>query len=263
MNSPNSIKLSVLIITLNEEENLKILLPNLDFADEIIILDSFSSDQTEMISKSFSKVIFFQNTFENFSIQRNFAISKAKNDWILFIDADEILSSELKREIIETLENNKNYSAYFFERVFMFENEILKYSGNQTDKIFRLFNKKHAKYDENKLVHEKLIVDGEIGLLKNKLVHYTYTSYENYKKKIIIYGKLKAQEKFKNKTKPNLILQLFHPAYNFLFNYFIRLGFLDGKKGIIICYLNAYSIFVRYKELERLCMKNQNLTSKI
>jgi glycosyltransferase involved in cell wall biosynthesis len=249
-------KLSVLIITLNEEEHLCSLLSDLDFADEIVVVDSFSTDKTADIAKSYPKVKFIQHKFENFSAQRNFAISQAKNDWILFLDADEFLTPELKLEIIETLQNNQTYSAYFFERVFMFEKIILKYSGNQTDKIFRLFNKKFAKYDEKRLVHEKLIVDGKIGFLKNKLIHYSYASYNDYKEKIIFYGKFKAQEKFIQQKKSNLFLQILHPAYNFLYNYIIRLGILDGKKGIVICYLNAYCISVRYRELNRLWKQN-------
>lgn len=262
MTNNDSEKISVLIITLNEGENLKKLLPDLDFADEIIIVDSFSNDHTESVSRSFPKVIFLQHKFENFSAQRNFAISQAKNDWILFLDADEILTAQLKQEIIDTLNNTITYSAYFFERVFMFENTILKYSGNQTDKIFRLFNKNFAKYDENRLVHEKLVVEGKIGSLKNKLIHYSYSSYQDYKEKVIFYGTFKAQEKFTKKIKPNLALQLLHPSYNFLYNYFIRLGFLDGKKGIIICYLNAYSIIIRYRELKKLWKQNHFFISK-
>jgi glycosyltransferase involved in cell wall biosynthesis len=262
MTNSNTEKLSVLIITLNEEEHLKGLLSDLDFANEIVIVDSFSTDGTEIIAKTFPKVKFIQNKFENFSAQRNFAISQAKNDWILFLDADEVLTHELKQEIIETLQNNQTYAAYFFERIFMFENTVLKYSGNQTDKIFRLFNKKSARYDEKRLVHEKLIVNGEIGFLKNKLIHHSYSSYHDYREKIIFYGKFKAQEKFIKRVKPTALHQFFHPSYNFLYNYFIRLGILDGKKGIIICYLNAYSIVVRYKELKKLWKQNQNLTSK-
>lgn len=255
-------KLSVLIITLNEEEHINALLLDLDFADEIIIVDSFSTDRTEDISKSFSKVKFLQNKFENFSTQRNFAIEQAKNDWVLFLDADERLTPELKQEIIDTLENNPRYSAYFFERIFMYENSILKYSGNQTDKIFRLFDKKCAKYDERRLVHEKLIVNGKIGFLKNKLIHYSFSSYNDYKEKIVFYAKFKAEEKFIKKIKPTFLHQFFHPVYNFFYNYIIRLGFLDGKKGVVICYLNAYCIKVRYQELKRFWKQNQNLTSK-
>jgi glycosyltransferase involved in cell wall biosynthesis len=256
MTNNSTIKLSVLIITLNEEEHLEALLSDLDFADEIVIIDSFSTDRTADIAKSYPKVKFTQHKFENFSAQRNFAISQAKNDWILFLDADEFLTPELKQEVITILKTNPTYSAYFFERIFMFEDSILKYSGNQTDKIFRLFNKKFARYDEKRLVHEKLMVNGKVGFLKNKLIHHSYASYHDYREKIIFYGKFKAQEKFIKKNKPTLLHQLFHPSYNFLYNYFIRLGFLDGKKGVVICYLNAYSIVVRYKELKKLWRQN-------
>jgi hypothetical protein len=137
----------------------------------------------------------------------------------------------------------------------MFENKVLHFSGNQSDKIFKFFHKNHAEYTSERLIHEKLKVDGKIGILKNKLIHYSYTDYDSYKSKIIRYGKLKAQQKFIKKQKPSYLLHLFHPAYNYLYNYFVRLGFLDGKKGVIICYLNAYCIHIRYQELEQLWNK--------
>ena len=188
--------LSVIIITLNEEEHMKALLSDLDFADEILVVDSFSTDGTETISKSFSNVRFIQNKFENFTSQRNFAITKKKNDWILFLDADERLSEKLKIEILETLKNNETFTAFMFYRTFMFKNKVLRFSGWQTDKIFRLFHKNFATYTSERLVHEKLKVEGEVGILKNKLIHYSYSDYESYKAKMISYGKFKAQEKF-------------------------------------------------------------------
>lgn len=254
-------KISVLVITLNEEANMQALLVELGFADEIIIVDSYSTDKTKSIAQSFSNVKFIENRFENYSSQRNFAISKAKNDWILFLDADERLTTELKEEIIETLQTNKTYSAFLFYRIFMFQNSVLHFSGLQTDKILRLFDKNFAKYSNNQLVHEKLIVNGKIGVFKNKLLHYSYSDYQSYKYKATRYGKLKAQEKFIKKHKPSFLLHIVHPSYNFLYNYLIRLGFLDGKKGIIICYLNAYSVFVRYQEL-KLLWDNRNLISR-
>ena len=102
------------------------------------------------------------------------------------------------------------------------------------------------------LIHEKLKVTGKIGILKNKLIHYSYSDYESYKAKMINYGKLKAQEKFIKKLKPIFFASIFHPTYNFLYNYFIRLGILDGRKGVVICYLNAYSVYIRYQELKKL-----------
>jgi glycosyltransferase involved in cell wall biosynthesis len=246
-------KISALIITFNEEIHMNELLNSLTFVDEIVVVDSFSSDNTKFICEGFINVKFFQNPFENFTSQRNFAIAQAKNDWILFLDADERLTPELKNEIIYTLNNNtEKHSAFLFFRTFMFKNKVLNFSGWQTDKIFRLFNKNLAKYTSERLVHEKLKVDGSIGILKNKLIHYSYSDFESYKSKMINYGKLKAQEKFNNKYKPNFVLKNFHPIYNFLYNYIIRLGFIDGKKGGVICFLNAYSVYIRYEELNKL-----------
>ena len=245
--------ISVLIITLNEENQMKSLLADLNFVDEIIVVDSFSTDKTKAICESFEKVTFVQNKFENYPSQRNFAISQAKNDWILFLDADERLTPELKNEILATINTNEKFSAFLFFRTFMFEGEVLHFSGNQNDKIFRLFDKNQVKYTTDQLVHEKLEVNGKISILKNKLIHYSYSNFQAYKSKAIRYGKLKAQEKFKKNRKHSVLLHFMHPVYNFLFNYLIRLGFLDGKKGLIICYLNAYSIVVRYQELKRLC----------
>lgn len=248
-------KLSVLIITLNEEANMQPLLADLDFVEEVIVVDSYSTDKTKSITQSFSNVRFIENQFESYSSQRNFAISQAKNDWILFLDADERLTPALKKEINETLRTNETYSAFLFYRKFMFKNAVLHFSGLQTDKIFRLFNKRFVKYRPEKLVHEKLEVIGKIGTFKNKLTHHSYTDYESYKLKMIRYGKLKAQEKYIRNLKPFFLLPIFHPTYNFMYNYFVRLGFLDGKKGVTICYLNAYSVFVRYQELNLLWNK--------
>ena len=255
-------KVSVLVITLNEEANMQALLVDLDFADEIIVVDSFSTDNTEVICKSFENVTFIQNKFENYSYQRNFAGSLAKNDWILFLDADERLTLELKNEILITLKNNETFAAFLFRRTFIFKDKVLHFSGNQSDKIFRLFNKNQAQYTKDRLVHEKLEVKGKIGILESKLIHYSYTNYEAYKAKTIRYGKFKAQEKFLKKQKPSVLLHLLHPTYNFLFNYIVRLGFLDGKKGLVICYLNSYSVHIRYHELEQLWKRKLQLPPK-
>ncbi len=257
MASNSSKNISALIITLNEEIHMKELLTDLAFADEVIVIDSFSKDQTKAISESFSNVRFIEHKFENYTAQRNFAIDQAKNDWILFLDADERLTPELKEEIIATVNLSETSNAYLFPRLFMFQHKILHFSGWQTDKIFRLFNKKFAKYTSERLVHEKLDVQGGIGCLKNKLIHYSYSDFESYKGKMRTYGKLKAQEKFNKKINPSFLHSMLHPSYNFLYNYLIRLGFLDGKKGIIICYLNAYSVYIRYQELDKLWNKKQ------
>ncbi len=252
MHPDQSKNISVLIITLNEETHMQELLSDLVFADEVIIVDSYSVDRTKAISESFSNVRFIEHKFENYTLQRNFAIDQARNNWILFLDADERLTTELKQEIIETINQNTTVSAYLFYRKFMFNNEVLHFSGWQTDRIFRLFDKRKAKYTTERLVHEKLEVKGEVGVLKNKLIHFSYSDYDTYKGKMESYGKFKAQEKFLKKSNISFLHPFLHPTYNFLYNYIVRLGILDGKKGIIICYLNAYSVYIRYQELKKM-----------
>jgi glycosyltransferase involved in cell wall biosynthesis len=252
MSADEKQKLSVLIITLNEERYIKSLLEDIDFADEIIVIDSYSTDKTVEIIKSFTNVKLIQNQFINYTSQRNFALDHAKNDWILFIDADEIITPKLKVEILSTINNKDAASAYLIYRIFMFKNKKLNFSGWQTDKIFRLFNKSACRYNEDRMVHEKLIVKGKIAVLKNKIIHFSYISYQEYKLKMKKYGILKANEKIKKGQNPAKLLLFLHPIYTFLYQYIIRLGFLDGIRGVIICYLNAYSIFIRYKEIRRI-----------
>jgi glycosyltransferase involved in cell wall biosynthesis len=251
-----TIHLSALIITFNEEHNIKQVLEDLDFADEILVIDSFSTDKTIEIVQSFSNVKVTQHIFENYAIQRNLAIGLAKGKWILFLDADERLTPALRNEVIQTIDNKASYTAYYFNRTFMFRNKKLHYSGWQTDKIIRLFRKDQAHYSPHKTVHEKLQAIGEIGKLKNKLIHYSYTDYLSYKEKMIRYGKLKANEEFTKGTKPNFFHFYLRPSYQFINQYILRLGILDGKKGIVICYLNAFSVYVRFQELKRMNAKN-------
>ncbi len=249
---PIRLPLSALIITYNEQKHIQEVLEDIDFADEIIVVDSYSTDKTVDLVDAFPNAKLIQHAFVDYSSQRNFAIQCAQNPWILFIDADERFTTELKDEVIETIQQTEAASAYLFYRIFMFEDTKINFSGWQTDKIFRLFQKDKAEYVTERLVHEKLKVKGKIGKLKHKLIHFSYTDYESYKSKMVSYGKLKAKEEFSKGLRPNFYHFYLHPAYKFLYQFIIRLGFLDGKKGAIICYLNALSVFVRYQELEKM-----------
>lgn len=247
----NKVPISALIITFNEEENIEAVINDLDFATEILVIDSFSTDETTKIAASFKNVKVIQHAFENYAAQRNFALSLASNSWILFLDADERLTPKLKEEIIQITNKKESHSAYYCYRTFMFKNTKLRFSGWQTDKIFRLFKKDEAYYTSQKIVHEKLIVNGTTGKLKNKLVHFSYKDYSSYQQKMIFYGQLKAKEEFNKGTRPTLFHFYIRPLYHFLYLYIIRLGILDGSNGITICYLNAYSIYVRFQELKK------------
>ncbi len=256
MNQSLKNKITGLIITYNEERNIEEVILNLDFVDELIVVDSFSNDETVAIIKKYPKVKLVQNKFENYTSQRNIALDHANHNWILFIDADERISYKLKSEIIATVNSETTNSAFYFYRKFMFQGKHLRFSGWQTDKNIRLFQKEKAEYISTKLVHEKLIIDGTIGKLKHKLIHNSYTDYESYKQKMVYYGKLKAKELFLKGSKPNIILYYLKSIYKFLYSYLLRLGILDGKKGIVICYLNALSIHARHAELRRISKGN-------
>lgn len=251
MKSKNN-TISVLMITYNEVNHIEAVIENVAFADEIIVIDSFSTDGTFEKLSGMESVKTIQHTFKNFADQRNFAIEQAQCDWILFIDADERLTPESQREILETINNNSAIEAYKIPRRFMFNHKVMRFSGLQTDRVFRLFKNGVANYREDKWVHELLDFNGEFKVLKYDMLHYSFSDYDSYKSKTEHYGLLKAQELFKKGKHPNWFHFYIKPAYKFLTNYIFRLGFLDGKEGFIICKLNAYGVYYRYLMLAKL-----------
>lgn len=244
--------LSALVITYNEAENLTDLLEGLDFAGEIIVVDSFSTDNTIEILKKFPHVSYFQRRFENFSDQRNFALGLAKNNWILFTDADERIPGSLQQEIAHELLNPGDTVAYSIKRQFYFRDKPLRFSGYQSNKAIRLFRKDYGKYDHKKLVHEVPLISGKVKVLKNKLDHYSYKDRASYQNKIDSYARLRAQELYLQGLQPNAFHFYIKPAYRFIRHFIIRLGFLDGKSGIIMSHLEATGVKKRYQYLKAL-----------
>ncbi len=240
------------MITYNEIKHIEEVVSNLSFANEIIIIDSYSTDGTFEVLSRMDNVKVMLRKFKNFADQRNFAIQQANYDWIFFIDADERLTPELQNEILQTVNQPKGIEAFKFPRKFIFNDKPMRFSGLQTDQVFRLFKNGITKYRENKLVHELLDFNGDFKTLKNHMLHYSYSDYKSYKLKTEHYGFLKAQELLQKGIRPNWFHFYIKPAYKFIANYIFRLGFLDGKEGYTICTLNAYGVFYRYKALEKL-----------
>ena len=240
-------KISALAITFNEEENVKRYIESLSFADEIIFVDSQSTDNTVAIAKEMG-VLVIDRKFTNFSEQRNFAISQAKNDWIVFFDLDEIITPSLEAEIKSTIVCPNKKVAYFVKRNFFFMGKKIRFGGWQNDKAIRLFNKKHCEYNGN-LVHEEVKADGKIGVLKSKLNHYSYKNFDNYNDKLNLYSKLQAENLYNKKAKPSIYHFIFRPSYRFLWQYLFRFGIIDGKVGFILAYVHSFSVFKRYLQL--------------
>lgn len=243
-------KISAYIITYNEEKNIGEVLNCLDFADEIVVVDSFSNDRTVDIAKTFTKVKVIQNQFQDFTKQRNFAIDHLQHEWIIFLDADERITPALREEILKITQKPDAKEAYYFYRQFFFQGKPINYSGTQNDKNFRMFRNGKARFSSKKLVHETLEVDGEIGVLKNKLLHYSFDSYETYRQKMIHYGELKGKELFNKGKKYNILTQYAKTVFKFFKSYVMKLGFLDGKAGFDLCYLQTLSVYHTYTSLK-------------
>lgn len=248
----NDNKISALLITYNEVNHIDEVINNIDFANEIIVIDSYSNDGTFEKLLKFQHVKTIQRRFKNFADQRNYALTQAKFKWILFIDADERITPKLKDEILNEINIEQNTVAFRFKRLFIFKNKKIRFSGFQTDKTYRLFKKDHILYNENRIVHELPIIDGISKVLKNKMLHYSFKSREQYKSKMERYASLKALELHNKGKRASIFHFTFRPLYKFLVNYIIRLGILDGKEGFQLCYLGAYGVYFRYCELKKL-----------
>lgn len=245
-------KISALIITYNEIGYIEKCLESVSFADEILVVDSFSTDGTYEYLLDHPKAEVIQNPFENFTAQKSFALKKASNDWILFLDADEEITVSLEKEILKTVNSKNGMDAYRFYRKFMYQNNPLHFSGWQTDKNYRLFKKSKARFTEDRIVHETLQIDGTSATLSERLVHYCYKNYKDYKSKMLHYGRLRAQEEYRKGNQFSYLKLIVKPTWKFFYNYIIRFGFLDAQRGITICYLDALSVLKRFYELRKL-----------
>lgn len=240
-------KISALAITYNESAHIEAYIQQLSFADEIIIVDSFSTDRTVTLAKKYD-ITFIQREFDDFSSQKNFAIDQATHDWIVFFDLDEEIPKVLADEIVATVNSSNPEKAYHVKRDFHFMGKRMKYSGFQTDISVRLFHKNYCRYN-GKPVHETIETTEKIGLLKHSVAHQTYKSFDNYNQKLSQYSRLQAEALYKKNVRPNAYHFFFRPLYRFLHQYFLRLGILDGKEGFILCYVHAFSVFRRYLQL--------------
>ncbi|MEO9894685.1 glycosyltransferase family 2 protein [Aurantibacter sp.] len=248
----NRKNLTALIITYNEIGYIEKCIESILFADEIIVVDSYSTDGTYEYLVNHPRVKVIQKTFENFTNQKAFALAQASYDWILFNDADEIVTNPLRKEIENVLYSKNTASAYWFYKKFMFKNKPLNFCAWRSDKNYRLFKKSKVKFTTSRIVHETLEVEGKTAIFKEKLIHYSYKDYNDYKGKMLSYGRFKAKEDYLNDKQFSYLCLLIKPIWKFSYHFLIRLGFLDTKKGFIVSYLAALGENERYIELRKL-----------
>lgn len=238
-------QLSVVIITKNEERNIKRCLESvLSVADEIVIVDSFSTDHTVDIASQFKAKIVKQE-FLGYIEQKNFAIQQASHDFILSLDADEALSKELLNSIANA-KSQSNADAYTMSRMTSYCGQWIKHGGWYPDRKVRLFNRKVARWGGVN-PHDKIEVDHnvEVKLIKGDILHYTYYNLSEHIQQADHFTKIMAKDLFEKGKRTNLFRILFKPKARFIRDYIFKRGFLDGYNGLLIAIISSYAVFLR------------------
>ncbi|QIE58028.1 glycosyltransferase family 2 protein [Rasiella rasia] len=239
------VTVSVIIPTYNEAAYIEGALQSVLFADEIIVIDSYSTDETVSIAKQYTNTILLRE-FDNFSAQKNHALQKATGDWVLFVDADERVTHSLENEIKETLANPK-HGGYKLNFPHFYMNRFLYH---HSDDVLRLVQRNGASFSGS--VHEKLQCTGSIGKLRHPMLHYTYKGLQNYITKKESYAWFQAEQRFEKGERTTWAKLVIKPCYRFFSSYIVKGGFRDGVPGLTVAAVNAYGVFQRYVKLRLL-----------
>lgn len=243
--------LSVVIITFNEEKNIRKCLDSLvSVSNDIIIIDSYSTDNTELICNEFDNIRFIKHHWQGYSKTKNFGNSLANNDYILSIDADEVLSDELKKSIANI---DKLNGAYEFNRMTNYCGTWIKHCGWYPDIKLRIFHKKDI-FWEGDFVHETLKVPAntKINFLNGDLFHYSYHTVDDHYNQIEKYSTLHAQKMLNANKRATFIKIYLSPIFKFIKTYFLQLGLLDGRAGFTIARISAKAVKLKYQKLKAL-----------
>lgn len=251
-----AVPISVVIITYNEEDNLPRTLAKLKWCDDIVIVDSGSTDNTSNIAMEHG-ARFYSHLFEGYGKQKNYGFLLAKHDWILSIDADEVLTDGLIEELHKVTNYSSEISAYRIPIRNVFLEREFKYGKESNFLHLRLFKNGIGSFNEDE-VHEKLQVKGQVGSLKNHILHYSYKSVPHYMEKLETYTTRGAYQMYKNGKKRGLLLIYLLAPFYFFKHYVLYGNFLNGKPGFIWSILNAKYHTVKYLKLFQLNQSNQN-----
>ena len=247
-------KITATVITFNEEHNIAAALESLSWADEIIVVDSESQDRTVEIAQQFTDRIFIR-PWPGYSQQKNFAAAQASNDWIFSLDADERVSPELKKLIVDLKSIEEPESAAFeMSRRTFYLGRWIKHSGWWPDNKTRLYDRRRARW-QGDFVHETLEVDGPVKMLEGDLLHYTVRNSSEHHLRMDRYTTLAAEELHTWGKQASVVKLLLSPAAVFLRSYVLKLGFLDGVPGLAIARFAAHYEFLKILKLWEKRMK--------
>ncbi len=242
--------LSVVIITRDEERNIGRCLESVSWADDIVLIDSQSTDRTLEIAQKHGARI-FSPVWKGYGVAKQEGVAQARSDWILSLDADEAVTPELAEEIKSVLSDPNPASGYFLPRRTQFLGRWIKHCGWYPDHILRLFDRTKGGFTES-VVHEKVLVDGSTGYLKHDLLHFSYPSLEDYFRKYNNYTTLGAEEAFRKGVRAGWFDIVIKPYVAFLKHYIVRQGFRDGLEGFLVSILSSSAVMVKYAKLREI-----------
>jgi len=241
--------LSVILITRNEEANLRDCLASLGgLAQQVVVVDTASTDGTISIAQEFGATIAQPADWPGFGPQKNRALDLATSDWVLSLDADERLTPELQAEIAGALEKPGNSTCFAIPRLSWYCGRFIRHSGWNPDYVDRLFQRGTARFSDD-LVHERLIPSGPVVRLKNHMLHYSFMNYSQVLQKIDRYSSASAEQAFAKGKRSSPLAAIGHGVWSFFRTYVIRLGFLDGSQGFSLALANAQGSYYRYMKI--------------
>lgn len=238
-------KVSAIVTTLNEEQHIAECIESLLWCDEILVVDSFSTDRTPEIAQRYDKVRFHQRTYFGSAAQKNWAMDQVQNEWILIFDADERCTPALQKEIGELLASRPTHDAYTIKRQVYFMNRIIRFSGWQHDRVVRLVRRGTARYP-NRRVHADMITRGPAPVMRNFMIHYMTDSFDEYARRIEKYSFWGAAQNWKEGRKAGFTQIFGRSIWRFLRTYIFQLGILDGMHGLVFCMLQAYGTYLKW-----------------
>jgi glycosyltransferase involved in cell wall biosynthesis len=246
--------LSAIVTSFNEEKNIGDCLASLQFAAEIILVDSFSQDRTREIARPLTTRI-LEHEYKYPSAQKNWAIPQASHEWVLILDADERVTPELEAEIREIL-RRPEFDGYWIRRRNIFWGREIRHGTWRKDKVLRLFRRDWGRY-QDKHVHEEIVAKSATGWCRQRLLHYSYATLDDFMRKAARYGGWGALDARARGTRPSAWRILAHSLAHFLKSYVLKLGFLDRTPGLVIAFMEAYHGFFKYARLYELGLNTE------
>ena len=241
-------RISVVVTTFNEETNIAACLESLLWCDEILVVDSFSTDRTPEIVRSYDGVTLVQRTYYGSAAQKNWAMDKCKHGWILIFDADERCTPKLRKEIETLLSGTPRYEAYTIRRRVFFLGRVIRFSGWQHDQVIRLLRKGAGRYP-NRRVHADMKTRGPAPRLRRRMDHYMVEEFHTYVLRIVKYSRWGAAQGWKDGKRPGVPEVFGRSVWRFLRTYFMQLGIFDGMRGLVFCLLQAYGTYLKWSIL--------------